>query len=78
MFQKIEEEARKDLIKLYEDYIDDKNNPDLEERALWCEQKYGGVQVLSKEVSHAGSKSTDIALKELDLNEAKEILKTLK
>jgi len=78
MFQKIEEEARKDLIKLYEDYINDKNNPNLEKRALWCEQKYGAVQVLSKEGAYAGSKSTDIALKELDLKEAKEILKTLK
>lgn len=78
MFQKVEEEARKDLIKLYEDYIKDKNNPELEEKALWCEQKYGGQEVLSKEVSHAGWKASDIALKELDLNEAKEILKTLK
>ncbi|MDD3263955.1 MAG: hypothetical protein PHT94_03595 [Candidatus Nanoarchaeia archaeon] len=78
MFKQIEEQARKELIKLYEDYINDKNTLNLEKRALWCEQKYGAVQILSTEVAHAGSKSTDIALKELDINEAKRILKTLK
>ncbi len=77
IFQEIEKEARKELRKLYEDYIADKNNPDLEERALWCEQKYGAVPVLSREVAYAGSQSTEIAFKELDIKEAKKILKTL-
>ena len=78
IFKELEKEARQELIALYEDYIEDKTNPDLEKRALWCEQKCGAVPVLSKEVAFAGSKSTDIAFKELSLDKAKEILESLK
>ncbi|MCA9478032.1 MAG: hypothetical protein KC535_02700 [Nanoarchaeota archaeon] len=77
MFEELEKEARDELKRLYSDYITDKTDSTLEKRGLLCEQKYAGVATLSKEVTHAGWKASDLALKELDVEEAKKILETL-
>lgn len=77
MFKDLEKKARKELIKLYQDYIKNPNNPELEKRGMDCEQKYGAVKVLSKEIAYAGWKASELALKELPIKEAKEILKSL-
>ena len=45
MFDQMEKEGRKELIKLYEDYIANPDDVSLEARALDCEHKYSAVQV---------------------------------
>lgn len=77
MFDDLEKEARLELKKLYQDFIDNPEDETLEDRAFNCDQTYGGVPVLSKEVSYAGSMATHIATKDLLVDDAKKILKTL-
>lgn len=78
MFDDLEKKARNELIRLYEAYIKNPDDSSLEEQALSCEQSYSSVPILSKEVSHAGFKCLSIALKELSVIEAKQILNSLK
>ena len=78
MFNQMERESREELIRLYEAYIENPKDNKLEDWALDCEHKYCGVPVLSKIVSNAGFKATFIALKELPIKEAEEILRRLK
>ena len=78
MFEEEEQKARKELIQLYEDFLNNPNDPTLEERASTCHNQYGGSPVLSEIVSRAGTGALNIALNELSNKEAEEILEELK
>lgn len=78
IFNKLEQEGRKELISLLEDFIKNPKDPSLEEKSLICEQKYAGVPVLSKKLSFAGGEALKISLNELSLPKAKKLLKSLK
>jgi hypothetical protein len=78
IFNKLEKDAKKKLISLYEDFIRNPNDLSLESRSLECDQEFGGVSVFSEIVSYAGNKASLIALKEISKEEAINILKKLK
>jgi hypothetical protein len=78
IFDSLEAEAKQELIRLYEDFIKNSADPSLEKRALACDQKYGAVPILSKQVASAGSEAASMAIGEMTVEEAKEILADLK
>ena len=63
MFEE-EQKARKELIQLYENFLNNPNDPTLEKRALSCEQEYAANPILSEAVSQAGAMAEKIALNE--------------
>lgn len=77
MFDEVEKLKRKELIELYSLYIENPNNPEIEEMAYAACWNSGSETIFSKEVNIAGPKALKMRDKELSIEEAKKILNLL-
>ncbi len=77
-FSRLEKKGVEELIKLYEDFIENPEDPELGDRGLDCDTSYGIPSLLSKDVSHAAGKAGFIFLGKVSVEEAKDLLDSLK
>ncbi len=78
IFGWLEREGVEELIKLYEDFIENPEDPELGDRGLKYDRRYGIPSLLSKEVSRAAGKAGFIFLGEVSVEEAEYLLDSLK